>query len=63
MRVQRVNRTVREIGDALRAQYLVEGTVRTEADRVRITAQLIYGPSDKHIWAESFERDMRDVGP
>ena len=40
-RVQRADRTAREIGDALRAHYLVEGTVRTEGDRVRITAQLI----------------------
>ncbi len=60
MRVQRVNRTVREIGDALRAQYLVEGTVRTEADRVRITAQLIDTRSETQLWAESYERPMAD---
>src|SRR5262245_46280533 len=39
-RVQRADRTVREVADALRAHYIVEGTVRTDTDRVRITAQL-----------------------
>jgi TolB-like protein/Tfp pilus assembly protein PilF len=60
MRVQRANRTVREIGDALRARYLVEGTVRTESDRVRITAQLIDTRSETQLWAESYERPMTD---
>jgi TolB-like protein/DNA-binding winged helix-turn-helix (wHTH) protein/Tfp pilus assembly protein PilF len=60
MRVQRTNRTVREIGDALRARYLVEGTVRTDADRVRITAQLIDTRSETQLWAESYERPMTD---
>lgn len=60
MRVQRANRTVREIGDALRARYLVEGTVRTELDRVRITAQLIDTRSETQLWAESYERPITD---
>jgi TolB-like protein/tetratricopeptide (TPR) repeat protein len=60
MRVQRANRTVREIGDALRARYLVEGTVRTESDRARITAQLIDTRSETQLWAESYERPMAD---
>ncbi len=59
-RVQCANRTVREIGDALRARYLVEGTVRTDADRVRITAQLIDTRSETQLWAESYERPMTD---
>ena len=59
-RVLQNNRTVREIGDALRAQYLVEGTVRTEGDRVRITAQLIDARSETQLWAESYERPMAD---
>ena len=40
---------------------IVEGTVQRSGDRVRITAQLVHGPSDKHLWANSYERDMRDV--
>ena len=59
-RVQRADRTVREIGDALRAQFLVEGTVRTEADRVRITAQLIDARSETQLWADSYERPLSD---
>ena len=35
--------------------------MQRSGDRVRITAQLIYGPSDKHLWANSYERDMRDL--
>ncbi len=59
-RVQRTDRTAREIGGALRAHYLVEGTVRTEADRVRITAQLIEASSETQLWADSFERPLAD---
>jgi TolB-like protein/tetratricopeptide (TPR) repeat protein len=58
-RVQRTDRTVREIGDALRAHYLVEGTVRTEGDRVRITAQLIEVRGER-LWADSFRRPTAD---
>jgi Tfp pilus assembly protein PilF len=39
----------------------VEGSVLRVGDKVRITAQLIDAPSDKHLWAESYERDTRDV--
>jgi tetratricopeptide (TPR) repeat protein len=40
---------------------IVEGTVQRAGDHVRITAQLIHGPSDKHVWANSYERDVSDV--
>jgi len=60
MRVQRIDRTAREIGAALRAHYLLEGTVRTEANRVRITAQLIDAQRDTQLWAESYERPILD---
>jgi TolB-like protein len=59
-RVQRADRTVREIADALRAHYIVEGTVRTDADRVRITAQLIEAHGETQLWADSFERPLAD---
>lgn len=60
MRVQRVDRTAREVGAALRAHYLLEGTVRTEANRVRITAQLVDAQGDTQLWAESYERPIAD---
>jgi TolB-like protein/DNA-binding winged helix-turn-helix (wHTH) protein len=48
----------RELGEL---DAVVEGTVLRSGDRVRITAQLIDGHSDQHLWAESYERDVRDV--
>jgi TolB-like protein len=59
-RVQRVDRTARDIGAALRAQYLLEGTVRTDAGRVRITAQLIEAQGETQLWAESYDRPLAD---
>jgi TolB-like protein/Flp pilus assembly protein TadD len=50
-----------EIGRALHVDAIVEGSVLRVGDRVKITAQLVHAASDKHLWAESYERDMRDV--
>ena len=50
-----------EIAKALNVDAVVEGSVVRIGDRVRITAQLIDAPADKHLWAQSFERDSRDV--
>lgn len=50
----------REIGQALRAQYLLEGSVRREGDRVRITARLVETSSETHLWAETYERHLTD---
>ena len=50
-----------EIARELNVDGIVEGTVQRSGDRVRITAQLIHGPSDKHLWAQSYERDTRDI--
>jgi TolB-like protein len=59
-RVQRADRTAREIGAALRAQFLLEGTVRTEGHRVRITAQLVEAAGDTQLWADSYDRPLAD---
>ena len=50
-----------EIAKALNVNTIVEGSVLRVGDKVRITAQLIDAPTDKHLWAESYERDTRDV--
>jgi TolB-like protein len=50
-----------EIGRALSADYLVEGTVRRDGDRVRITAQLIESQDETHLWAKTFDRVMTDT--
>jgi adenylate cyclase len=52
---------VREVGKALNADYVVEGSVRRSENRVRITAQLISAASGAHLWAERFDRPFDDV--
>lgn len=61
MRYKKTERSLPEIARELGVDGIVEGAVQRAGDRVRITAQLIYGPSDRHLWAYSYERDMRDV--
>jgi len=50
-----------EIARELNVDGIIEGTVQRSGDRVRITAQLIHGQTDKHLWAKSYERDARDI--
>jgi TolB-like protein/DNA-binding winged helix-turn-helix (wHTH) protein len=61
MQYKQTKKTLPEIARELNVDGIVEGTVQRSDDRVRITAQLIYGPADKHLWANSYERDMRDI--
>ncbi len=49
------------VGQELQARYLLEGSVRKGADRVRISAQLIDAVSSHHIWAERYDRELADV--
>jgi TolB-like protein/Flp pilus assembly protein TadD len=49
------------IASELGVDAVIEGTVMRSADRVRISVQLIDARSDAHLWAESYERDLRDV--
>jgi TolB-like protein/DNA-binding winged helix-turn-helix (wHTH) protein len=50
-----------QIAHELNVDGIVEGTVQRSENRVRITANLLHAPSDRHLWAESYERDMPDV--
>ena len=52
---------VRQVGEELGVRYVLEGSVRKTGNRVRITAQLIEAASDKHLWAERYDRDMDDL--
>jgi len=61
MQYKQTKMSLPEIARELNVDGIVEGTVQRSGDRVRITSQLIYGPSDKHVWAHSYERDMREV--
>ena len=61
MQYRQTKKTLPEIARELSVDGIVEGTVQRSGDRVRITAQLIQGPTDKHVWANSYEREVRDV--
>jgi len=50
-----------EIAKELNVDAVIEGSVLREGGRVRITAQLIQASTDQHLWAESYERDLRGV--
>ena len=52
---------VKEVGSKLGVRYVLEGSVRKAAGKVRITGQLIDAVTDAHIWADRFERDLTDV--
>jgi len=52
---------LRNIGKALGAAYVVEGSVRNSGDHVRVTAQLIDTRDGAHRWAETYDRSMQDV--
>jgi serine/threonine protein kinase len=54
-------KTLPEIARELKVDAVVEGSVRRSGNQVRITAQLIYAPTDRHLWAETYERNLRDV--
>jgi adenylate cyclase len=52
---------VRQVARQLGVSHVLEGSVRKAGNRVRITAQLIEGAADSHIWAERFDRDLTDI--
>ena len=52
---------VRQVAGQLNVSHVLEGSVRKAAGRVRITAQLIDGSDDSHVWAERYDRDLNDI--
>ncbi len=52
---------VQQVGRELGVRYVVEGSVRKAGDRVRITAQLIDATTGIHLWAERYDRDLKDI--
>ena len=57
------NRAVnlKQVGDELGVGYVVEGSVRKDGNRVRITAQLVNAETGAHLWAERYDRDLTDL--
>jgi adenylate cyclase len=52
---------VQDVGRELGVQYILEGSVRKANNRVRITAQLVDAPTDAHLWAERYDRPLKDI--
>src|SRR5437762_2112457 len=52
---------IRKVGQELGARYVLEGSVRKSAHRVRVTAQLIRADTNHHIMAERYDRDLTDL--
>lgn len=61
MRYKGSHKPLRDIADELNVDAVIEGTVLRSGNRVRINAQLIAANSDRHLWAQSYERDLSDV--
>ena len=61
MRYKRTQKSLPEIARELDVDAIVEGAINRVGDRVRITAQLVRASNDRHLWAETYERDMQDV--
>jgi adenylate cyclase len=52
---------VKEIGRELGVRYVLEGSLRKAANRIRITAQLVEAETGRHVWAERYDRDLADI--
>ena len=61
MQYKSTKKPLPEIARELGVDAIVEGTVLRSGNRVRIIANLLHAPTDRHLWAESYERDLRDV--
>jgi len=61
MRYKGAKKSIREISGELGVAYVLEGSVRREAGRVRIAVQLIQASDETHVWAENYERSLGDI--
>lgn len=61
MRYRATTKSIREIGRELGVAYVLEGSVRREGNKVRVTGQLINARTDEHVWAKAYDRDLTDI--
>lgn len=61
MQYRGTRKGARQIAGELHADYLLEGSIRRAGDRVRVSAQLIRARDETHLWARSYDRDLRDI--
>jgi hypothetical protein len=55
------NEDLREIGRVLDVAHILEGSVRSQGDKVRVTAQLIQVSDGFHMWSATYDRDLKDI--
>jgi TolB-like protein/DNA-binding winged helix-turn-helix (wHTH) protein/Tfp pilus assembly protein PilF len=60
MAYKHTNKTIRQIGHELGVDYILEGSVRRDGEKVRIAAQLIRVQDQTHLWAQSYDRELPD---
>ena len=53
--------SVRDVGRDLGVRYVLEGSIQTSGDRVRVTGQLIEAATDVHVWSERYDRPLDDI--
>ncbi len=61
MRYKGINRPVKDIARELGVDGILEGSIERSAGGVHMTLQLIYAPTDTHVWAESYDRDPKQA--
>ncbi len=61
MRYTGSDKTMPEIAEELGVEALIEGSVLPAGDRVRVTAQLVQADPEQHLWADTYERDAKDI--
>jgi TolB-like protein/Tfp pilus assembly protein PilF len=61
MRSRNSAQTIREIGNELKVAAILEGSVQRSGDKVHIVAQLIDARTDRHLWAETYDRQLHDI--
>jgi len=61
MQYKKVHRPLADVARELGVDGILEGSVERSGNRVHMNAQLIYAPQDRHLWAESYDRDLNDL--
>jgi serine/threonine protein kinase/Tfp pilus assembly protein PilF len=61
MKFKNTDKTIPQIAGELNVRYLLEGSIRKAANRIRVTVQLIKAEDDYHLWANDYDRELDDV--
>jgi TolB-like protein/DNA-binding winged helix-turn-helix (wHTH) protein len=61
MQYKRIHRPLAEVASELGVDGILEGSVERSGNRIHLNAQLIYAPHERHLWAESYDRDLNDL--